>query len=192
MEDYDNMLDFVSESTTCQSVTFSGCYDMNFSVFLKLFKYYKETGINLLDTYSAVKYMTWDKDSNEVYDKEKYDIIIEAISNPIIQELFNHSVLNQIYLDITAGYESYCNIVSKKPKQERSKACSYTAKLRIKELVYKLHGKSCLCCGTDKNLSLDHIIPIHKGGKNEIDNLQPLCKPCNSKKGINTTDYRKG
>lgn len=29
------------------------------------------------------------------------------------------------------------------------------------------------------------------GGKDEIDNLQPLCTSCNSKKNSKTIDYRK-
>jgi len=29
-----------------------------------------------------------------------------------------------------------------------------------------------------------------KGGKDEVDNLQPLCKPCNSSKGSKHADYR--
>ena len=33
-------------------------------------------------------------------------------------------------------------------------------------------------------LECDHIVPIARGGKTEMDNLQTLCKHCNRKKGI--------
>lgn len=34
------------------------------------------------------------------------------------------------------------------------------------------------------NLECDHIIPLAKGGRTEMSNLQTLCKGCNRKKGI--------
>ncbi len=47
----------------------------------------------------------------------------------------------------------------------------------------KLLGNHCLgCWATDKKLTVDHIIPLSKGGTNFIYNIQPLCKSCNSKK----------
>lgn len=42
---------------------------------------------------------------------------------------------------------------------------------------------TCVTCGTDKNLSVDHIKPLSKGGTNDINNLQIMCVSCNSKKG---------
>lgn len=56
--------------------------------------------------------------------------------------------------------------------------------------VLSLYGNKCLCCGSKDNLAMDHVIPIIIGGKNEVDNVQPLCKFCNSRKKTQTTDYR--
>lgn len=57
----------------------------------------------------------------------------------------------------------------------------------------KKYNYTCLRCGKREpeiKLTLDHIIPISSGGKNVIENVQPLCKSCNSAKHTADTDYR--
>jgi 5-methylcytosine-specific restriction endonuclease McrA len=44
-------------------------------------------------------------------------------------------------------------------------------------------GGKCACCRMRRKLTLDHIIPLAKGGSNWPANLQMLCKSCNSAKG---------
>lgn len=52
--------------------------------------------------------------------------------------------------------------------------------------IYMRDNFTCLFCGIKydrANLSLDHIVPVSKGGSNESTNLATCCKNCNSKKG---------
>jgi 5-methylcytosine-specific restriction endonuclease McrA len=53
-----------------------------------------------------------------------------------------------------------------------------------------LYDNRCLACGKKNNLTVDHVIPLDLGGANTIDNIQPLCKPCNSSKCNKHIDYR--
>ena len=45
----------------------------------------------------------------------------------------------------------------------------------------------CACCGKKYSnrlqLQVDHIIPLNRGGKTTLDNLQILCRSCNGRKG---------
>ena len=65
---------------------------------------------------------------------------------------------------------------------------SYTA-AEWKSLCKK-YGNRCLDCGKKSKLTADHVIPIVKGGTSSIDNIQPLCMPCNAKKHTGTQDFR--
>lgn len=62
--------------------------------------------------------------------------------------------------------------------------------LEWRELCEKYENK-CLCCGEKKKLEADHVIPVIEGGGSEINNIQPLCRSCNARKGATSTDYRK-
>ena len=48
------------------------------------------------------------------------------------------------------------------------------------------HNQKCAHCKEKEKLTVDHIIPISRGGTNYIGNIQPLCLVCNSKKWIKT------
>lgn len=54
-----------------------------------------------------------------------------------------------------------------------------------KELI-KLYSSPCIACGTTERVTVDHIIPIARGGRHSIGNLQPLCLSCNSSKNAKT------
>lgn len=75
-----------------------------------------------------------------------------------------------------------------KRRAREKKAGGKLIAAEIKEIYNKY--PTCLVCGADTNLALDHIVPIISGGQNAASNIQVLCKPCNSIKGTNTIDYR--
>lgn len=53
----------------------------------------------------------------------------------------------------------------------------------LRELIFERDRYRCRHCGTSNDLSLDHVYPKSKGGTDDPENLQTLCRPCNSRKG---------
>lgn len=54
---------------------------------------------------------------------------------------------------------------------------------KVRFAVYERDGYRCRKCGAQtRDLEIDHIYPISKGGKSNFDNLQTLCHSCNTLK----------
>lgn len=53
------------------------------------------------------------------------------------------------------------------------------------------YGRRCLGCGaSDRPLTRDHVVPLSLGGSDYIENIQPLCRPCNTRKKDKHVDFR--
>ena len=61
----------------------------------------------------------------------------------------------------------------------------YTKTPLTRDNVFKRDGHRCVYCGDGKRqqLTLDHVLPRSKGGRDEWENLVTACKRCNGEKG---------
>jgi hypothetical protein len=73
----------------------------------------------------------------------------------------------------------------------KNRASEYKVRRRVASIICNKHrskllilsNNMCVKCGVSNDLTIDHIIPVKSGGSNKIDNLQILCRSCNSRKG---------
>ena len=79
--------------------------------------------------------------------------------------------------------------VKNNPEKNALKSQRRRAKMRSCETYFinnkemrKLYCSPCANCGSKENITLDHIIPISRGGRHSIGNLQSLCHSCNGSK----------
>ena len=56
----------------------------------------------------------------------------------------------------------------------------------IRQLFMEIYGKGCVYCDkqlTFRTIACDHIVPLSKNGKSTKENLQLICRTCNTRKG---------
>jgi len=132
------------------------------------------------DTYGII-YLTQDS----------FSIISESLSHlRRIKEIDGHTyqVINNLF---KIHYRNFYRIKDLDYAQPRIIAQKFIGRKKIRSFIFN-RDKKCLKCGSESKLTIDHIIPISKGGENRLFNLQCLCKSCNSIKKDNFKDFRYG
>lgn len=62
------------------------------------------------------------------------------------------------------------------------RALQRNASDETKAFIRELLSMPCSYCGTTEGITIDHVIPLSRGGKHETNNLAPACLPCNCSK----------
>jgi hypothetical protein len=71
------------------------------------------------------------------------------------------------------------------------RAETYAMPTTLRWQIWERDNFTCLNCSLRQDLTVDHIHPWQSGGsKDDPENLQTLCRGCNTTKGNKTIDYR--
>ena len=148
----------------------------------------------------------------EVYSKEhnnppvvEFSIAARAIklqATPFVQT--SEDVPRLLYLDeliltlrrisnyIKRKHQCACFVYNAQLVCKASKSKKYKNRRKtniprgMRHEVFKRDNYTCVECGARKDdgatLHVDHIVPVSKGGSDELDNLQTLCSDCNLNK----------
>lgn len=64
----------------------------------------------------------------------------------------------------------------------------YRRVLLTRRNVLRRDGHTCQYCGSEDRLTLDHVLPRSRGGRDAWDNLVTACTPCNNRKANRTPE----
>ena len=96
-----------------------------------------------------------------------------------------HYAANTLRLNaVSRAYQkSHPEVASKGNQKRRAmKVGNGVFVVTAKELK-KIRKSLCIYCGAPGPSHVDHVIPLARGGRHSIGNLQPLCGRCNMSKG---------
>lgn len=67
-------------------------------------------------------------------------------------------------------------------RADRIRAAGGEVPRAVRRRVLERSGNRCQQCGSTSDLTIDHIVPVSRGGTSTESNLQALCRSCNSRK----------
>ena len=80
-----------------------------------------------------------------------------------------------------------CEYTRSQPPELRRRFYASAPWKALRLVVFELKGRLCVYCHCDAN-TVDHAIPLSRGGTHEPSNLQPICRSCNVRKQSKTHD----
>lgn len=83
---------------------------------------------------------------------------------------------------IENNYEKYLKHGRKNSANRRVKKSGNGVFTISNKDIKRLLSSPCNQCGSYDKIHLDHVIPVSRGGRHSIGNLQPLCQRCNLSK----------
>lgn len=66
--------------------------------------------------------------------------------------------------------------------KDKSHLLGKTSFSDVEKAAFDAHGWWCHYCRTTQALTVDHVVPVSKGGRDVVSNLVPACRTCNSQK----------
>lgn len=115
------------------------------------------------------------------------EIILESRVRDLMSKFDRiNSQYNKAKIARIAINTAYYNKLWSSYPERRKRADRAISDFQLRIMIFGRDGNKCKRCGCQDNLTIDHILPVASGGDESLNNLQTLCKSCNSKKGSQT------
>ena len=79
----------------------------------------------------------------------------------------------------------------KPPFEKQSRSRKVRIPVPLRWAVWERDNFTCRQCGLRRELQVDHVVPVSKGGGTELSNLQTLCGTCNARKGAKMMPFQR-
>ena len=138
--------------------------------------------------YKIKRDSSMDKDKRRAYEREYWSRPenkarrAKQVKNSMLKNKERHEAVRAIYLKTDAGL----NTQRKSCQVNRcKKQGAYVEHVDPLELYNEQSGLCYICFNefSFKNMEMDHVIPLSKGGKHQLSNVKMCCARCNKSKG---------
>lgn len=88
--------------------------------------------------------------------------------------------------DYEKSRENHSEIIREKNRKRRARKKGAGIYLISQKELNQMYNLPCSYCGSNDDITIDHVMPLSRGGSHSIGNLVSCCRKCNLSKGSKT------